>query len=105
MGILLYVQIDGEARKLLRFNREYFGEPISSSLRYVRDQRNAVTPDTHCRDYNQGSAGIHPLVLLRNQRTSASCTRSLWVARNNVFLIVPSVVFSIPATVRSLMPW
>jgi len=42
---------------------------------------------------------------LQTQRTSASCIRSLWVARNSVFLIVPSVVFSIPATVRSLMPW
>ena len=43
--------------------------------------------------------------LPRDQRTWASCVRNLWVARNSVFLIVPSVVFSIPATVRSLMPW
>src|SRR2546421_286016 len=35
----------------------------------------------------------------------ASSPRSLWVARNSVFLIVPSVVFNIPATVRRRMPW
>lgn len=37
-------------------------------------------------------------------RTAASCVRSLWVARNKVFLIVPSLVFRMPATVRSLKP-
>ena len=57
-----------------------------------------------------GTAGPIEDIPLRDwvatpQRTSASCVRSLWVARNSVFLIVPSVVFSIPATVRSRIPW
>jgi len=38
------------------------------------------------------------------QRTSASSVRNLWVARKRVFLIVPSVVFRMPATVRNLIP-
>src|SRR5512135_1802463 len=42
---------------------------------------------------------VHTTLLLGGQRTSASWARSLWVARNRVFLMVPSVVFSIPATV------
>src|SRR5580658_4317905 len=50
-------------------------------------------------------AGIRSLALTAKdlqpgpvfQRTVASSVRSLWVARNRVFLMVPSVVFSIPA--------
>ena len=41
----------------------------------------------------------------RAQRTAANSVRSLWVARKSVFLIVPSVVFKIPATVRRRSPW
>ena len=49
-----------------------------------------------------GPDGINAL---RLYRTAASWARNLWVARNKVFLMVPSLVFKMPATVRSLRPW
>jgi hypothetical protein len=38
-------------------------------------------------------------------RAAESCNRSLWVARKRVFLMVPSVVLRIAATVFRRKPW